>query len=199
MNQSELDQIIEKLTNRRPLQSLSPQKVWDASIDEQINAIDNKELLALGNSSREVDIEALKSGLLLWNDNLDSSHTLSQDINNVTGSYLHAIMHRMEGDYSNSKYWFRLAGDHPAMVKLHQDAVTWLNEEGRLDSLPAGKEKDKLQAIATSTNWEPDHFVVVVASAASGTPNRLLQNMLEQLQYFEMASLISYCRAAVIA
>src|SRR5256885_1727176 len=39
------------------------------------------------------DADALLSGLWLWHDWLDSSHTISQSINNATGSFWHAIMH----------------------------------------------------------------------------------------------------------
>ena len=31
------------------------------------------------------------------------------------GGVWHAIMHRREGDFANSKYWYRRVGKHPAM------------------------------------------------------------------------------------
>ena len=49
-------------------------------------------------------------GLWLAHNYLDESHRISQEIENPTGSFWHAIMHRREGDYSNSKYWFRRVG-----------------------------------------------------------------------------------------
>ena len=51
------------------------------------------------------------SALWLFHDELDRSHSISQEIHTAEGSYLHGIMHRREGDYSNAKYWFRKAGD----------------------------------------------------------------------------------------
>lgn len=53
------------------------------------------------------------SGLWLLFGYLDESHNISQSIHTPTGSYWHAIMHRLEGDFSNSKYWYRSAGQHP--------------------------------------------------------------------------------------
>ena len=60
----------------------------------------------------------LGAGLWLYVDQLDRSHRLSQQDESPTGSFWHAIMHRREGDFSNSKYWYRRAGHHPAMSRI---------------------------------------------------------------------------------
>ena len=60
----------------------------------------------------EDESELIQSAALLWHDHLDESHTLSQDISNNNGSFLHGIMHRREPDYSNAKYWFNRVGSH---------------------------------------------------------------------------------------
>lgn len=61
---------------------------------------------------------ALAAGLWLYADDLDRSHTISQDLKDATGSFWHAIMHRREGDFGNSHYWFDRAGAHPAMAGI---------------------------------------------------------------------------------
>lgn len=58
---------------------------------------------------------ALAAALWLYVDELDISHQISQGMDNPTGSYWHGIMHRREGDFPNSHYWFRRTGHHPAM------------------------------------------------------------------------------------
>lgn len=58
------------------------------------------------------------SGLWLLAGDIDRSHTISQDISNSEGSFLHGIMHRREGDYGNAKYWFRRVGSHPVFDQL---------------------------------------------------------------------------------
>lgn len=61
-----------------------------------------------------------ESGLWLLAGELDKSHTISQSIDNPTGSFWHGIMHRREGDFGNSKYWFRLTGNHPAFELIYK-------------------------------------------------------------------------------
>ena len=58
------------------------------------------------------------SGLWLLAGELDRSHSISQDIGSAEGSFWHGIMHRREGDFGNSKYWFRRVGSHPVFDQL---------------------------------------------------------------------------------
>ena len=58
----------------------------------------------------------LAAGLWLYVDDLDRSHTVSQSLDSRTGSYWHGIMHRREGDFSNSHYWHRRAAGHPLLA-----------------------------------------------------------------------------------
>ena len=62
--------------------------------------------------------QAAVSGLLLLVGCWDESHELSQGIEPGEGSYWHAILHRREPDYSNSKYWLRRVGGHPIFADL---------------------------------------------------------------------------------
>jgi hypothetical protein len=64
------------------------------------------------------DRPALRSALWLYIDELDQSHKVSQGIGDATGSFWHGIMHRREGDFSNSHYWFDKVGEHPAIVQV---------------------------------------------------------------------------------
>ncbi len=61
---------------------------------------------------------ALQAGLWLYIDELDRSHTISQSMDDATGSFWHGIMHRREGDFGNSHYWFRRVGHHPVMSRI---------------------------------------------------------------------------------
>jgi hypothetical protein len=85
----------------------------------------------------------LCSALWLYADELDRSHAISQGIKNATGSFWHGIMHRREGDFSNSHYWFDKVGDHPAMSQLDG-----YDAHGFIDAveLDAGRQSPELVA-----------------------------------------------------
>jgi hypothetical protein len=53
--------------------------------------------------------DCLEAGLWLLADDLDRSHRICQDVGTIYGSAWHATMHRREGDFWNSKYWWRRA------------------------------------------------------------------------------------------
>jgi hypothetical protein len=58
------------------------------------------------------------AGMWLLHDFLEESHAISQSIETPSGSYWHAIMHRREGDFFNSKYWYRRVGRHPVIDRI---------------------------------------------------------------------------------
>ncbi len=68
----------------------------------------------------------------------DDSHDLCQDVPGSAGSWIHAWLHRQEGDYGNACYWYSRAGkpappaDAPLDDEWHQ--IT--------DALVAGNLKD---------------------------------------------------------
>ena len=62
--------------------------------------------------------ESLKAAIWLYVDDLDRSHKICQGIEDETGSFWHGIMHRREGDFSNSHHWFNQVGNHPVMARI---------------------------------------------------------------------------------
>ncbi len=53
---------------------------------------------------------AVEAGWWLAADDLERAHICCQDLPTPLGSAWHAVMHRREGDFSNSLYWWRRAG-----------------------------------------------------------------------------------------
>ena len=51
--------------------------------------------------------------LALWHDrrgNWDEAHTLAQEAGGAEGAWVHAYLHRREGDELNAGYWYARAG-----------------------------------------------------------------------------------------
>ena len=85
---STIASIVQKLETRDPLPPLAPSGEWDSQLTHQLSSISLETLFdgqSIGDSTMG---DAVQSGLLLWNDALDASHTISQGIESRTGSYL---------------------------------------------------------------------------------------------------------------
>jgi len=81
----------------------------------------SSELTALAEViAQKVAVPELQAAIWLYVDELERSHRVSQSIDSPTGSFWHAIMHRREGDFGNSRYWLRQTGSHPVWNDLAQ-------------------------------------------------------------------------------
>ena len=57
------------------------------------------------------DLPLLLKALLLDSDgDWDGAHRIAQDDSSSNGSWVHAYLHRMEGDLANASYWYRRSG-----------------------------------------------------------------------------------------
>jgi hypothetical protein len=60
----------------------------------------------------------------LWHDargDWDGAHRIAQDIENRKGAWVHAYLHRKEGDLTNASYWYRHAGRPVATGSLDEE------------------------------------------------------------------------------
>jgi hypothetical protein len=60
----------------------------------------------------------------LWHDakgDWEKAHTLVQDSNTKDAAWVHAYLHRKEGDNSNALYWYRRAGKNEFKGTLEQE------------------------------------------------------------------------------
>jgi len=73
----------------------------------------------------------LAAGIWLYVDDLDRSHRISQDLHSTQGSLWHAVMHRREGDFGNSKYWLRQAGDTAVLQSVYGDPFEFIDRVQR--------------------------------------------------------------------
>ena len=62
--------------------------------------------------------------LALWHamkNNWDMAHNIVQDISTDTASWIHAYLHRVEGDLSNANYWYNRAGKKSTTESLESE------------------------------------------------------------------------------
>jgi hypothetical protein len=123
----------------------------------------------------KTDAAAALAGLWLRHDFLHESHALSQSIETPTGSYWHAIMHRREGDFWNSKYWLNKCRGHPALVAISRQATDLIN------AAPADKTIMKL----TLGEFDAQGFVDLVEAIhpQPADPRRELVIALQQIEW----------------
>jgi hypothetical protein len=64
--------------------------------------------------------------LALWWDakgDWEKAHGIAQDVNGVDGAWVHAYLHRKDGDLGNAGYWYRRAG---RVVASGDSRVEWV-------------------------------------------------------------------------
>lgn len=62
--------------------------------------------------------------IALWHDgrgDWDAAHKVAQDVDDANGAWVHAYLHRKEGDVGNAAYWYRRAGKPVATGTLEQE------------------------------------------------------------------------------
>jgi hypothetical protein len=62
--------------------------------------------------------------LALWHDargDWEAAHQVAQDVPDPDGAWVHAYLHRKEGDAGNAAYWYRRAGKPVATVPLERE------------------------------------------------------------------------------
>ena len=69
--------------------------------------------------------------LAIWyavKDNWDMAHNIVQNINTETASWIHAYLHRVEGDIGNAHYWYNRARKEPSsgLLKSELDDIIQL-------------------------------------------------------------------------
>ena len=53
--------------------------------------------------NKDVLLSAVKLAL---DGDWDASHKIAQDYSDATANWIHAVLHKIEGDVWNSKYWY---------------------------------------------------------------------------------------------
>jgi hypothetical protein len=170
---------VQSLVDSRPLNDLGPGQP-DLARRSALEALTPQSLVA---PHRLADVQmarACLAGLWLRFDFLDESHEISQSIADANGSYWHAIVHRREGDFGNSKYWFQRVGKHAIFPQLAQAA----RQEA------AGTDHRELAPLSRENQWDASRFVDL-CQRASRDPQ--LAAVCQRIQQNEWELLFAHC------
>jgi hypothetical protein len=91
-----------------------------------------------------------RAGMYLINGDWERAHETAQAQEGPTAAYWHALVHRHEPDYGNSKYWLRRAGQSPIHARLLETAAR----------------ESKLDLVAPDGQWDPIRFTDCYADPA---------------------------------
>jgi hypothetical protein len=173
------------IDRRRALGAGTP----DAGARAALDALTTKSAFAHAKFADRDLAACCLSGVWLLHDFLDESHKLSQEIDTPSGSYWHAIMHRREGDFGNSKYWFRRVGRHPVFGPLGERA----HMAASLRDANASLGETRLRV---GGEWDPLAFVDLCEAVARGRRHEI--DLCLDIQQAEWELLFDYCyRGAV--
>ena len=160
MNSPTYETLFAQLDAHPESPSLSPRQPLDAALSD---AIQNSDLSPI-----------LKCGMLIWNGDYQTAHPIAQALESADGSYWHAIIHRMEADYWNAKYWFKQVSNQGA-----DHAVLRM-----LGTLPEAK------PFLIGGKWSPAAFVDACERVAGQSLN---DELLRKLQRIEIKALLTHC------
>jgi hypothetical protein len=168
---------VDELLKDRPLLPLA-KPPRNQPMVERLSALSPADLFPERKIARQDMVRACLAGLWLAHGCLDESHRISQEIETPTGSYWHGIMHRLEPDFENSKYWFRRVGRHPIFETLQGEAA------------PLG-DSPETSFLRTQTAWDPFAFVDLCRVCVERAS--LAEGICRAIQRREWELLFDYC------
>lgn len=83
------------------------------------------ELISSAISDAKPPIHLCPAAKALWyakKGSWDEAHDIAQDIESPLGSWIHALLHLVEGDIGNASYWFAKAG-RPVKSRVQADEL----------------------------------------------------------------------------
>jgi len=145
---------------------------------ELLRSLDTADLFAPRQIAAADFADAVRSGLFVYLSCMDDAHAIAQEVNTAAGSYWHGILHRMEPDFSNARYWFRRVGRHEIFPALRDVSAALTGEE--------------IPEFRNAPQWDPFAFIdLCEQERGSGSGKRT--KALERVQLAEWQLLFDFC------
>ena len=148
----------------------------DPQLLAQVDAITDSDLPGLPERQKAACVRAL-----LWYvaGNLNAAHEIVQPMSGPDGAYIHGMIHRVEGDFDNARYWFSRAAAHPASAEIYRHAVV------------------NSQAIAKHPLWDPSYVTdLVEQSRRTGISEELITVL--RIEFEELFNYLTDTKTPVI-
>jgi hypothetical protein len=69
------------------------------------------------------EVKCIRSLLFIAAGGVEQAHRIVQEISTNDAAYIHGIIHRIDDDFDNARYWFRRAGMEPASAEIYRRAA----------------------------------------------------------------------------
>jgi hypothetical protein len=69
------------------------------------------------------EVRCIRSLLFIAAGGVDQAHRIVQEISTSDAAYIHGIIHRIDDDFDNARYWFRRAVMEPASAEMYRRAA----------------------------------------------------------------------------
>ena len=86
---------------------------------QRIAAAEDHEIAGASGSKTK----CIRSLLYLLAGGLDQSHRIVQELSTSDAAYIHGMIHRIDDDFDNARYWFRRASMEPAAAEMYRRAA----------------------------------------------------------------------------
>ncbi len=146
---------IQSLVDRLPMMPLGA-GTPDPSVFEELEDAMLERLFGGALIREKTPARLCQAGLWLLAGHLEKCHEIAQSVGTPDGSLWHAIVHRGEGDFSNSIYWYRRTGEHAVYPALLAAAA------------PIAANDPMIARVAAQRTWNPVLFVECCRSALDG-------------------------------
>jgi hypothetical protein len=108
----------------------------------------------------EPEASCLRTLLLIAAGAIDEAHQIVQELPISDGAYIHGIIHRIDADFDNARYWFRRAGVHPAAAEMFRRAAA------------------KNLTAANHSKWDPIWVTDLLEKSEAGARSERLRSIL---------------------